>query len=133
MAPATLVEEVRAVLDEIRLQKGDFVIAMLYSSSEEGDNWNVIVSAPWADEMRWGDAVGFLIGELGKSLSKKNIPFISRVTVLDPQDPFVLGITSEFSTRSPGTTINISNSSFGGVRVPRGVLFYSQKPVAAGS
>ncbi len=133
MASPTLVDQIQRILEQVRTSKGEFTLAMLYSSFEGGEGgWNLILSAVWTDGMDTGEAIQLFADVLRNSLTPESVPSISRITVLPTTDPFVLGITSAFAVAGPGSTIYISNSTFGGVQVQRGILFYSQRPVPAG-
>ena len=128
MASATLVDEIEKIVERLRQARGELVLAMLYSSFEGGDGgWNFIVSAPWTDKLGMVESIRVLAEALRSGLSKENISEISRVTPLETGDPFVRAITSVISAAGPGTRANISNSNFGGVPIPRGILFYSQR------
>lgn len=132
MALETLVTEVQQSLERLREKRGPFSLAMLHSSSDEGDgSWTLIVSTPWADGMDARDAIRLVADELRANLSSESIPSIARITVLRTIDSFVSGITSVFSVASPGSTVHVSNSSFGGVHIPQGIIFYCQRLVPA--
>ncbi len=129
---ATLVSDIQKVLEGLRVSRGAFALAMLYSSFEGGEGgWNLIVSGPWADELGSSEATLVVARALQQGLGMENRPLISRVTVLPTNDPFVMEITSLFHVAGPGSAVHITNSTFGGVHVPRGVLFYAQRPVPA--
>ncbi len=129
MASATLVDDIGRVIDELRGTRGEFSLAMLYSNYEGGNgDWNLIVSAPWAERLGTAKSIRLLAEALRQSLRSENAGQISRITVLDGTDPFVSEITT--AMKAVGSQVYISNATFGGVLVPRGILFYSQKPAA---
>jgi hypothetical protein len=77
------------VIEELR-KRGEFTLAMLYNSALDAQSsWNLIVSAPWADEMGVADATRLIAGALNESLGLENQRAISRITVLKTSDPFV--------------------------------------------
>lgn len=132
MAETTLVDEIRAVLEKVRGERGSFTLAMLYNSFENGEiGWNLIASAPWSDGLPTADAVRFWAETLQAGLSQANKKLISRVTVLPSEDGFVQAMNRAFELGSPGSTVQISNSVFFGINIPRGVLFYSHREVPA--
>lgn len=129
MASATLVEDVARIVKELRQQRGEFRLAMLYSNYEGGNgDWNFIVSAPWAERLGTADSIQLIAQALHRGLREENKTQISRITVLDANDPFVLEITSLVKVAGVASQKYISNSIFGGVHVPRGIIFYSQRP-----
>jgi hypothetical protein len=57
----------------------------------------------------------------------ENRALITRVTVLSTGDPFVREVNTFYVAAAPDSHILVTNTSFGGVPVPRGIIFYSQK------
>ena len=53
-----LVTDIEKVVEKVRQQHGEFTLAMLYNSGGLMANrsWNLIVSAPWTDQMGVADA-----------------------------------------------------------------------------
>jgi hypothetical protein len=130
MVATAVVGEVQRILKQLRDERGEFSLAMLYSSFEAGEGgWNLIVSARWVDEMGVSAARDLVVKCLSRSLSEENKPQISRVTVLNTNDQFVVALTSLVSVTNGVVMIN--NSTFGGVHIPRGFLFYSRGAVPA--
>lgn len=130
MASATLVEDVARIVKELRKQRGEFRLAMLYSNYEGGNgDWNFIVSAPWAEKLGTADSIRLIADALRGGLPEEDSTKISRITVLDPADPFVSEITSLVKVEGISSPKYISNLVFGGVHVPRGIVFCSQKPL----
>ncbi len=128
MPVSTLVSNVRRILEGLRVTHGPFVLAMLYSSSEEeGTGWNLIISAPWADQAGVDAATSEVIHALSLDLSLENRSAIARVTVLPTSDPFVREVTSNFNVSSPGAEQAVRNFTADGVPVGSGHIFFSQQ------
>jgi hypothetical protein len=125
---STLVDDVQKVVEELRTEHGDFVLAMLYARNESADSgWNLIVSAQWTDHIETADATRLVIQALSAGLDSENKRSISRVTVLPTTDPFVREIVSYYQVASPGAGQWIRNVSADGVPIGNGFLFYSQQ------
>ena len=135
MATGTLVEfveEMKRVLEKFRAQEGDYALAMLYNNYEGGDSdWTLIVSAPWLDSMPFGDGIRLFANAMGSDLSSEGKTRISRVSVLDTADDFVQAVNSAYQVSSPGSAVHVTSVALGGIQIRWGIVFYSQKLVAA--
>jgi len=86
----TLVDSVHKVVDTLRSKHGELTLAMLYNSGglNSTSSWNLIVSAPWADEMGKFDATHLVAQALHDGLDSEHQIAISRVTILSTDDHF---------------------------------------------
>jgi hypothetical protein len=124
---ATLVDDITKVLEHLRSERGDFVLAMLYSRTEDADgNWNLIISAPWVDELGKVRATDVVAKALTDGLGFENKPAISRITALPTTDPFVRQVVFYAGSVSLPHRMPIRNLTFADVPVGSGVVFYSQ-------
>src|SRR5271156_5381578 len=118
--------EVQKVVEALRVQRGEFSLAMLYN--EDGlalTGWNLIVAAPWTDRLGRADATGVVTQALSEGLGLENKRAISRVTVLPTNDRFVREITSIYRVTSPGAGQWIRNTSADGVPIGAGFIFHA--------
>lgn len=119
--------DVQKVLEELRIQRGEFSLAMLYN--EDGlssTGWNLIIAARWADALGRAEATGVVVRALSEGLGPENKHAISRVTVLPTTDRFVREVTSTYQIASPGAGQWISNASVAGVPMGAYFVFYSR-------
>src|SRR5713101_7878715 len=115
---STLVSNVSKVVETVRVRRGDFVLALLYSSAEGATTgWNLIISAPWADKLGIVEATRAVTHELSLGLGLENRSAISRVTVLKTGDPFVRDMTALFQVSDPGMRLPVSNVAPDGIPV----------------
>ncbi len=122
----TLVTDVERVIENLQRQRGDFTLAMLYNTTLEAESgWNLIVSAPWTDGMRIGEATRLVADALNRGLGLENQRAISRITVLRTSDPFVRDMTTLY----PGTRIPLSQVTAGQLS-GSGFVFYSRRVAA---
>jgi hypothetical protein len=82
-------------MDALRSKYGEFVLAMLYNTGglNSTSGWNLIVSAPWTDEMGKFDATHVIAQALHDGLDSEHQIAVSRVTVLTTDDSFARDIT----------------------------------------
>jgi hypothetical protein len=119
--------DVQKVLEALRIQHGDFRLAMLYN--EDGvssSGWNLIIASQWADALGKAAATGVVVNALSEGLGFENKHAISRVTVLPTTDPFVREVTSTYQIASPGASQWITNASVAGVPMGAYFVFYSR-------
>jgi len=128
----TLVGDVYKVVEKLRVQFGDFKLAMLYNSAlDVPSNWNLIVSSDWTDRMGIPEATKVIARELHQSLGLANRSAISRVTVLKTVDPFVRDMTRLYPVLTREGGIPLSQVTAGGVTDGAGFVFYSQPEIPA--
>lgn len=128
----TLVGDVKKVVEKLRVQFGDFKLAMLYNASlDVPSNWNLIVSSDWSDKLGTAQATQIIARELHQSLGMENRPAISRITVLKTVDPFVQDMTRLYPLHSREGGVPLNQVTAGDVSEGAGFLFYSQPEIAA--
>jgi len=131
MAVQTLVSNVQKILDGIRAARGSFVLAMLYNRAEEANTgWNLIVAAPWADELGVADSTEAIVRELTLKLDLENKTAISRVTVLETDDSFVRAMNDCCNLIPPQGVQPARNIVVDAVPIGSGYVFFSEGLVA---
>lgn len=125
---STLVDDVQKVVEDLREKHGEFTLAMLYNTGSLtfSINWNLIVPAPWTDEMGKVETTHLIAHALHDGLDPDNQSAISRVTVLKTTDPFVRDMTYLHPVASPGG-VPVSQVTAGDVEEGSGFIFYSKK------
>jgi len=109
----TLVTDVEKVVEKMRAEHGEFTLAMLYNSSLDAElGWNLIVSAPWLDQMSVAAGTRLFANALNQHLNLENQGSISRVAVLRTTEPFVRDMTKLYPVR-PGARIPINQLNAG--------------------
>ena len=128
----TLVGDVTKVVEKLRVQFGEFKLAMLYNSAlDVPSNWNLIVSSDWTDRMGIAEATKVIAREIHQTLSLANRVAVTRITVLKTTDPFVRDMSRLYPvlTREGGVPLN--QVTAGGVTDGAGFVFYSQPEIPA--
>ena len=121
----TLVGDVAKVVERLRAEDGEFTLAMLYNSSLEAElGWNLIVSAPWLDQMSVAAGTRLIANALNQNLNLENQGSVSRVAVLKTSEPFVRDMVSLYPV-SPGSRVPINQLTAGELS-GSGFILYSQ-------
>ena len=131
----TLVADVHKAVEKLRLQRGEYKLAMLFNSALDlTSNWNLIVSSDWTDSVGIAEATRLIAQELHTSVGLENRPSVSRVTVLKTADPFVRDMTQFMAKSYPVLPrkggVPLSYLTAAGV-TGAGFVFYSQPEVPA--
>jgi len=123
----TLVKDVETAIGNLRAGRGEFTLAMLYNNSLEAkSSWNLIVSAPWLDQMPLTAGTRLIADALNRNLGLENQVSVSRVTVLKTSEPFVRDMTNLYPVLTPGFPIPVNQLNAGELS-GSGFILYSQK------
>jgi len=78
-------------------QRGDFSLFALFLREDAPDRWDLLVAAPWASENR-NETVEYLVNEIKAHphLGPQELINLSRIVVVDPQNPEVQEFTKAF-------------------------------------
>lgn len=126
----TLVGDVKKVIEILRVQRGEFKLAMLYNSDlEAATNWNLIISSEWSDALGIPESIRIVAKTLHENLSLENKSGISRVTVLKTNDPFVRDMTYLYPVPGGQGGIPLKQVTAGTVTEGVGYVFYSQPEI----
>lgn len=133
MVVFTLVSDVRKVVETLRVNYGEYKLAMLYNSAalDVSTNWNLIISSDWADSFGIAEATRRIARELHLNLGLENRAAVSRVTVLKTNDSFVRDMTHLYPVSGHQTGLPLSQVVAGSITEGAGFIFYSQPEVAA--
>lgn len=125
----TLVDDIQKVVDALRTERGEFTLAMLHNSGSltAASSWNLIVSAPWTDEMGKFDATHLIAQALHDGMDSASQPAISRITVLETTDPFVRDMNFLYPLDPGGSWVPITHVMVEDITEGSGLLLYSKK------
>jgi hypothetical protein len=126
----TLVGDVRRIIENLRINRGEFKLAMLYNLNMDANtNWNLIISSDWTDTLGVPEATRFIARTLHEQLGLENKVAISRVTILRTSDPFVMDMTRLYPMMTPGGGVPLRQLAAGGITEGSGFVFYSQPEI----
>ena len=129
----TLVDRVYKVVEKLRIQRGDYKLAMLYNSSvlDTPTGWNLIVSSDWTHALGVAPATRIIARDLYDELGPHERTWLSRITVLPTTDAFVRDMTRLYPVITHKGAVPLSHLSAGGITEGAGFVFYSQPEVPA--
>jgi hypothetical protein len=125
----TLVDDVQKVVEDLRAKYGEFSLAMLYNSGPltAPSSWNLIVAAPWTDEMGKFDTTHLIAQALHDGMDSENQIAISRVTVLKTNDPFVRDMTFLYPVPSGSLGVPVPQVTAGDIIEGSGFVLYARR------
>lgn len=109
-------------------ERGPFVLFALFLREDAGIDWDLVISAPWADEMLEIDVYRYLDRELKKDLAPKELYRISRHVVI-PSNFDDLEELAEEHPVEHGKVI-VRNREFGLQFIRKGYIITCRPPVA---
>ncbi len=128
----TLVDDVKRVVEKLRVQFGEFKLVMLFNSAlDVPSNWNLIVSSDWTDRMGIPEATKVIARELHQTLNLTERVAVTRITVLKATDPFVPDMTRLYPVLTREGGVPLSQVAAGDVTDGAGFVFYSQPEIPA--
>lgn len=120
----TIIKKLLLIEKELSKSHGDFYLFALSLREDVEDRWDLIISADWIKEAEQVAVIREIASILNKKLSKDEIIKLSRVVVLEPNNPFLLALTKTFG----GENIEISNSYINGIKIEHIHLIKSRYP-----
>lgn len=118
-----MVNELRAVIDKIKSEKGPIALFLLLKNNPAIDDWSIMFSASWIASSNTQEAFGYLSALLKERLSVEDLKKISRLGLLPSDNEFVLAINQGMSISDNST--DIKSCQFGNFLIEEGVLFES--------
>jgi len=88
-----LAEKLRGIETEISLEKGDLLLFSLVLRDRSQDRWDLLISASWIPAKKRG-TLDYIAGKLKGKLNTRELQRISRIVILEPDDPFVTNMQS---------------------------------------
>lgn len=85
-------------------EKGDFALFALFMGEDAPDYWDLIVSASWAHGDKAG-AVNYFVDQIKARLGADALVSLSRIVVIDPQDPGVQALNRTIQVEHGGVEL----------------------------
>ena len=118
-----LANKLQLVEKQIATEKGRFNIFALFLREGAQDLWDVIVAAPWVVEDK-KKALHYIVDKLRSSLSKEEMSSLSRIIIIEPQNP-VLDAFQRAICIEHGMA-DISDSIFFGLKIKHAYVITSR-------
>ena len=129
MGERELVTEIRKIASKIKLEQGNLNLFMLLGDINEDttnkiSSFTVVVSAKWLDDKTPHEGTKIIAEYIMNHLTKEELSFISRITIINTSDVCVQNIT-----RNIGCDESISwnyGCTMGHVYIPMCIIFESK-------
>jgi len=120
-----MVEKIKKLIQEVKSEKGEIILFMLWKDVSETEKWTVIISAHWIEKMGQRTALNYWVNLFIKTLSKTELDTINRVSFLKPHDKFVEVLTSTLNISS--SAVRFSKNQIGAYYVNDAIIFEAKK------
>ncbi|MCL5961407.1 MAG: hypothetical protein M1358_19210 [Chloroflexi bacterium] len=118
-----VVEKLRRLEGEISSRKGPFSLFALLLREEAPDRWDLVVSAPWL-EKDIKKSMDYLSGELRSLLTLQELLTISRIVIIEQENPGLEAIHKAIPAEQ--SVVEISQSNLFGLQIERGYIITSK-------
>lgn len=106
-------------------QNGSFWLFALLERAESPEKWDLIAVAPWLQEES-RESLYDITEPIGKKLNETELLQLSRIIVLNPDNPVVHHLTSTFGHKHAFS--HIENTVINGMAVRRAVIITARRP-----
>ncbi len=105
-------------------EKGAFHLFALFLREDASDKWDLVVSASWLSKDK-ASALKYIASIIQKTLNANELLKISRIVIIDEDNPSLEAIHQAFKTEHEA--VEILSTSFFGLDIKRGFLITSKK------
>lgn len=121
----SFIEKLASIEKSVSTQKGNFWLFALLERTESPDKWDLIVAAPWLQEES-RKSLDEIIELVGSELSETELLQLSRIIVLNPENPVVQHLTSAFNHEHAFN--HVENTVINGMEISRAIIITSRRP-----
>lgn len=119
-----LVAKLRTVEKDLSDEHGEFSLFALFLREQSLDKWDLLISADWIDKMD-GIPLKIVVNKLNSYLSKKELLQISRVVIIQENNPDLVLFQDAISEENQPTELR--NSDFFGMPIKHAYVITSQR------
>ena len=112
---------------KIAADKGGFTFFALFMLEDVPDRWDLIVSAPWTGDDKRA-AVEYFVNEIKSKLGGSALIGLSRIVVVDPQDPAMQAINRAIQIEHGA--VEVRDTYFFGLPIKNAYIITSNRPPA---
>lgn len=122
-----VVKKLRTLIKEFIAEKGKFSLVMLIPSEPNviDSKVTLLMSAPWLDNESPKQAIDLIVKSLRKQLDNVELPYITRVTIVNSSDNFVKAINAAFNVTEG--KVDINNCNVFGVQIEKAIILESHR------
>jgi hypothetical protein len=119
------IEKLASVEKSFSAENGSFWLFALVERVESPEKWDLLVAAPWLQEES-RRSLDDIIELVGNKLDETELLQLSRIIVLNPENPVVQHLTAAFGHEH--TSNHVENTVINGMAVSRAVIITSNRP-----
>ena len=93
-----MIEKLASLERDIASEKGEFSLFALFLREDADDKWDLLASAPWLDANK-RESLEYLVNQLRTRLDTKELLSLSRVVLLEKDNPALQAIHKEIKVR----------------------------------
>lgn len=122
-----VVKKLRTLIKEFVAEKGKFSLVMLIPSDPDviDSKVTLLMSAPWLDKESPKQAIDLIVKSLRKHLDNVELPYISRVTIVNSSDTSVKAINAAFNVTEGSA--DITNCNVFGAQIDKAIILESHR------
>lgn len=122
-----MVKKLKTLIKEFVAEKGKFSLVMLIPSEPNviESKVTLLMSAPWLDKESPKQAIDLIVKRLRKHLDNAELPYITRVTIVNSSDNFVKAINAAFNVTED--KVDITNCNVFGVQIDKATILESHR------
>lgn len=122
-----MVKKLGTLIKEFVAEKGKFSLVMLIPSEPNvlDSKVTLLISAPWLDKESPKQAIDLIVKRLRKHLDDVELPYITRVTIVNSSDNFVKAINAAFNVTEG--KVDITNCNVFGVQIDKAIILESHR------
>jgi hypothetical protein len=123
----TLVDKLLDIEQRINQESGALVLFALFERDDAPGKWDLVVSAAWAKENQEKDLINRIAIQVRNDLRWEEKVMLSRILILDPQDPFVQAING-MANVDHAKDLRITNFVINGTSIKDSYIITSRRP-----
>ena len=122
-----VVKKLRTLIKEFIAEKGKFSLVMLIPSEPNviDSKVTLLISAPWLDKESPKQAIDLIVKSLRRHLDDIELPYITRVTIVNSSDNFIKAINAAFNVTEG--KVDITNCNVFGVQIDKAIILESHR------
>ncbi len=119
-----IVEKLKKQEEFIAQEKGVFDLFALFLREDAPNKWDLLVAAEWIEQNK-SDAIKYLAQKVQQTLTVDELLFLSRIVVIDENNPDLAVLNSSFPVEH--SIAEIHNSNLFGLQINHAYLITSKQ------
>jgi hypothetical protein len=118
------VERFRKLEANVSAERGELALFALFLREDVPDRWDLIVSAPWAEDRR--RAVNYLIEKIKSEIGAEDLTHLARIVFVDMNDAGVKNLNRAIHVEHGA--VEVRDSNFFGLPIKHAFIISSKSP-----